>query len=445
MRQIARWIAGSSVGALLIAALTGCPPGATPVCPPLPTPSDWGPVATMSQQSSVDIELGRLYVNERVRSLLETPPTASSGTFVRTIDLKDVPGPGNAASSVLELRLEPWLLGSNGQPASLQRFYRLTLKITPHIVTPATVPDQARRKQLLCPATNPNCAADQGALLSFDYQDLYNVSFSRPACTGPDSIDAKVVPVIFNALAGQGPLLLPTESISAGLASAGGGTPNLVDVNVSADGFLKVGLRYNVGTTHAFDRHTMLLSRFPNDDWVVDIDKSILAAAVRARMLAALTAQVAGSTITSFTATFSPGEIQASGTADLPVPGICGTTATVTIDAHNPTQICMDATGTSAIVSWTDATNSSGNFCVNFVKFWDSIGVGIISGPPTVWPTLTTVNFPADAVHNDVFFGTHLDLDNAFAIAGRSTLMDRKAVQDGHPRSALPGKCPGVP
>lgn len=405
---------------VMLVMLMGCnvqPPQFT--CPTPPPPADWGPVANMNGQSSVDIELSRPYVIERIRKMLESPASAAEGVFVQSIDLKELPGPNNRALSVLEIRLEPWLQGQAGQPVSLQRAYRLTLKITPHVT------------------------ASQGALLTFDLLELYNVSFSRVACDSPDSIDSHVVPGIYKKLAEQLPLTLPTESVSAVLASASGSMPQLVDVNVSADGFLKIGLQYNVGGTHPFDRATMLLSRYPERDWVVDIDPSILAASVSARMLAALTASAPGSTLTSFSATFAPGEIQANGVAAVPLAGICGSSTTVTIAARNPTQICKDATGSSVIVSWTDATDTTGNFCINFKKFWDNIGVGTISGPPVVWPTLATVSFPAG--DNDNFYGTDLDLDNAFAIVGRSSIMDSQAATNGQPRPDMPGKCPGVP
>jgi hypothetical protein len=435
-------------GAMLLALLPILPSCVTngtlpqPQCPAPPASIDRGPIPPMAGQSSVDIEISRLYIIERVRSMLEQAQTGNAGVFVREIDLKEIKDASNQRVSVIAMRLEPWLRGQSGQPASLQRSYRLTLKATPHLITPTTVPDTARRKQLLCPPANASCTTDQGMLLTFDLFELYNVSFGRPACNTPDMIDAQVVPEIFNNLSSQSPLALPTDAIGAILAGATGSTVNLTDVNISLDSFLKLGLRYDVGSTHAFDRETQLLSHYPNRDWMVDIDTSILGDAVRTRMLSFITTLAPGSTITSFHTTLSPGEVRVNGTAAVTVPGICGSSALVTIAARNPTKMCKDANGASAIVSWTDATTSSGNFCINFAKFWASIGVGTISGPPTVWGTLANVSFPADS--NDIFYGTDLDLDNAFAIVGRSTVMDRKAAAAGTPRPDAPAKCPGV-
>ncbi|NPU95396.1 MAG: hypothetical protein HPY82_26170, partial [Gammaproteobacteria bacterium] len=92
----------------------------------------------------------------------------------------------------------------------------------------------------------------------------------------------------------------------------------------------------------------------------------------------------------------------------------------------------------------TDSSTNTSNFCVNFISFWSNFGVGTISGPPIVWPTLAAVQFPA--APGDDFYGTDLDLDGAFTIAGRSTVMDALDAAATPPlRSPLPGKCPGVP
>lgn len=413
-------------------------------CPAPPAIADRGPIPPMAGQSSVDIELDRMYIIERVRGMLEQSQSgAAAGVFVRGIDLKEIQDASNQRISVIAIRLEPWLRGQSGQPASLQRTYRLTLKAIPHLITPATVPDPVRRRQLLCPPANASCATDQGMLLTFDLFELYNVSFVRPACNAPDTIDLQVVPEVFRNLASQSPLALPTDAIGAVLASATGGVVNLTDINISMDGFLKLGLQYDVGSTHVFDRNTQLLSRYPNRDWMVDIDTSILRNAVRTRMLGALTNQVPNSTITSFNVAFLPSEIRVNGTAAVPVPGICSSPAPVTIAARNPAQMCKDANGVSAIAFWTDLAYASSNFCINFENFWNSFGVGTISGPPPVWATLTNVNF--EAGNNDTFYGTDIDLDNAFAIVGRSTVMDRKAAITGTPRPNAPVKCPGVP
>jgi hypothetical protein len=429
-----------ALGLAACASTGGLQPGQ---CSAPPVSADLGPVPAMAGQSSVDIELSNLYIIARVKDMLGTvPPGATSGAFVNSVALVDASSGGTTTPTIV-IMLEPWLLGQSGQPASLQRFYRLTLKLTPHLITPQTVPDATKRQQLLCPTAQSGCDSSQGALLSFDLLDLYNVSFSRRACDSPDVIDTRLVPEIYQNLANQSPLSLPTSAIGAVLSSAAGGAINLTDVNVAADGLLKIGLVYGVGSTHAFDRQTMQLSRYPGSDWVVNIDPSIMTAAVRNRMLSALQSMAPGSTLTTFSTTFTPGVILANGTAALSVPGICGTSATVTIAVRNPTQLCKDVGSRSAIVSWTDMSSSTGNFCINLKTFWDNIGVGTAFGPPTVWPTLAIINFPAGA--NDTFYGTALDLDSAFVIAGRSTMMDARSAASGTPRTAAPAKCPGVP
>ncbi|NPU93760.1 MAG: hypothetical protein HPY82_17745, partial [Gammaproteobacteria bacterium] len=333
-------------------------------CPPPPAPFSAAPAPAMAGQSSVDVELSRTYLLNRVRTMLATDPTQDSGAFIGNISHRDVTDAAGKRRSQIELTLEPWLKGQNGQPASLQRFYKLTLQLTPRLVTPTTVTDVTVRRQLLqCdPATATDCDTRESALLSFDLVELYNTSFSRPACNTPDAIDSKLVPQIYDLLARQAPLQLPTVAIGTLLSSAAGTPVQLTDVNVSLDSLLKLGLQYNVGATHNFDTQTMLLSRFPNRDWLVDLDTSIMTAAVRSRMAAALTSAAPGATITTFSTSFIPGEISVTGSAALTVPGICGGTATLAIRARNPAQMCKDASNQSIIASWTDSSTNTSNF-----------------------------------------------------------------------------------
>jgi hypothetical protein len=391
----------------------------------------------MAGLASVDLQLDRAYVLGRVRGLLEQPATGPSGAFVRTIELKDLAGPGGT-STVLQITLEPWLRGASGQPASLQRTYQLTLRVTPHLVTPATVPDPTRRSQLLCGAAGPSCTRQQGLWLTFDLQELRNVSFGRPACTTPDAIDAQVVPEIYANLGRQTPLALPTDSIAAVLVSAGvdGGSPT--DVTVSGDGSLKVGLRFD-GPAHAFDRATELLAHYPGRDWVANLDTGILDATVRAKVLRTLLAMSPSATLTSFATSFTPGEIRATAVATFRLDRICGPAPSVTIGVRAPTQLCRDATGASVILSTQESTTGTTSVCIALAQFFSSIGVGTASALPEV---LSTVTFEAGV--DDVFYGTDLDLDRAFAIVGRSTVMDRQAAAAGQPRPPAPGPCPGV-
>ncbi len=429
---------------LAVMALTACTStgGLPPTqCPSPPPPANFGVVPPMAGQSSVDIELTRMYVISRVRGMIGTSkPTDSSGADITTIDLQDVTDSAGVITPEVVVNLVPWQRDSNGNPASLQRTYRLVLKLTPHLVTAQSVPDATQRHTLLCPSTPSTCMSDSGAVLSFDFVSLDNVSFSRPACQDPDIIDGMLVPQIYTLLSTQAPLVLPTDAVGSVLASAAGAPLTLTDITVSADNFLKIGMVYNFGSTHTFDRQTMLESHYPSADWVLDIDTSIMTAAVRARLLTTVTASAPGATLTAFSATFTPGEIDVSGKVSVPIPSACGGMTTVSVAARNPMQMCKDASSQSILASWTDSSTSSHNFCVNFNSFWNSIGVGIISGPPPVWPTLAVVNFPVSPT--ETFYGTQLDTDSAFTIAGRSTVMDSQASP---PRSPLPAKCPGVP
>jgi hypothetical protein len=430
-----------------LVSLAGCKYSQLPQtpCPDPPAPADWGPLAPMAGSSSVDIELNRLYVFARVRDLLEGSQTGDAGAFVRSVDLREISGQSGGTLSTLAVQLEPWVRDTqSGQPLPLGRFYRVTLKITPHLITPASVPDETRRRRLLCPANDPDCGRDRGASLTFDLHEL------TPACDPADFVDARIRPKLYEALARQRPLVLPTAPVSAVLDSVTGDTARLADVNVSADGLLKLGLLYEIDgvpqASHAFDRATQLLSRYPQNDWLVSVEPAIMAAGLRSRVERTLAKRAEGSSVdpNRFEARFLPDEIEVSGVALLPVPGICGTTAEVSFQVRNPTRVCRGGDGRSRIVGYPETEVSSGNFCVSLAMFFSSLNVGTVSGPPVgEWPLIARVSFAAG--ERDTFYGTRLDLDDAFGLVGRSSFMDRVVAGAGTPRTVAPERCPGVP
>ncbi len=409
-------------------------------CPDQPPPADWGPVAPMAGSSSVDIELNRLYVIERVRDLLEGSQTGEAGAFVRAVDLREIPQPSGAPLSTLSVRLEPWLRADTGQPAPIGRFWNVTLRITPHLITPATVPDEAERRRLLCPASDPGCEADRGASLTFD---LHQVT---PACDPADFVDARVRPRLYEALARQRPLVRPTRAVSTLLDRVTGDTARLADLNVSADGFLKIGVLYEFAgvpqAAHAFDRAGQLLSRYPRNDWIVSVEPGILRAGLYSRIERLLAGKVPGSRLDPgrFELRFVEDAAEVSGVALLAVPGICGTTAQVSFEGRNPTTVCRKADGPRVVgYPEVDAASVGFNACVS-VALWF---VKLPEAPAGEWPEIAKVSFAAG--EQDTFYGTRLDLDGAFGLVGRSTFMDRVRAQAGQPREPAPGACPGTP
>jgi hypothetical protein len=396
----------------------------------------------MAGSSSVDIELNRLYVIARVRDLLEGSQTGDAGAFVRSVDLREIPGTSGAPLSTLSVRLEPWLRDSqSGQALPIGRSWNVTLRLTPHLITPATVPDEAERRRLLCPASDPDCPTDRGASLTFDLHEV------TPACDPADPVDARVRPKIYEALARQRPLVLPTTAVSAVLHKVTGDTARLADVNVSADGLLKIGVLYEIAgvpqAAHAFDRASQILSRYPQNDWIVSIEPGIMRAGVYSRIERMLAGKVPGSRLDpdQFEARFVPDAVEVSGVAVLPVPGICGTTAQISFAGRNPTKVCRKTDGLW-IVGYPvvdDAASVGFNACVSIALFF----IPLPRAPTGEWPEIAKVSFAAG--ERDTFYGTRLDLDDAFELVGRSTLMDRVVAQAGQPREPAPATCSGAP
>src|SRR5207248_1306195 len=115
--------------------------------------------------------LSELYMRHKIKDQLEKPPpdnpTPDSGFFVNDVALSEQ-GTGAQKLNLLTIQITPWLRGADGNPVSLQRSYRLTLKIVPYLVTATTIPDPQKRQAFIG-------VADNGAALRFELVDLYSL------------------------------------------------------------------------------------------------------------------------------------------------------------------------------------------------------------------------------------------------------------------------------
>src|SRR5574342_304642 len=84
------------------------------------------------------------------------PLSPNSGVKVNAINPEEK-GAGVNRLTLISIDIEPWLKGASGKPASLQRYYTLTLKIVPYLITSQTIPDSTRRKELLRCGNDPKC------------------------------------------------------------------------------------------------------------------------------------------------------------------------------------------------------------------------------------------------------------------------------------------------
>jgi hypothetical protein len=404
-------------------------------------PADYAP-APRAAKSSIDIELDQLYMRRRIEQQLEKPPpndpTPGSGIFVNDVALSEETSGGQTLNA-LTLRITPWLRGSSGNPASLQRSYRLKLKVVPYLVTATTVPDVDRRQAFL--------GGDNGAALRFELVDLYSLTNQESvSCSSAnyDAIDSQVLTGLYDSLSRQQPLVLPADKVTGMANSLLGSTTKLTGMNVGSDSDLKIGLLLDQGTPTNFDPQTSL-AHFSSADWGVRLDTSFVGAAIAREARTAATAEPAA-TVNSITTAFVPNGI------DVVVAGRlnkCGG-INFTVNAHVTPLVRKRSDGKSILVApSTQQTSNSGGpafVCAVLDKIFSDIGNSIMHPQGSATATIGSgvCDSPmGDPIEFDVgpgdhFYATQVDTDGIFEVAGRSTFMDGLVTT---PRPSVPA-CP---
>ncbi|MEZ4828968.1 MAG: hypothetical protein R3C61_22180 [Bacteroidia bacterium] len=395
-------------------------------CPPAPADPGYGTPAPPASRSSMNIELSQRYIREKVRTMMQSPPSASSGVDIGTVRLSQETDAQGNPLHLLNVVISPWLRGNGDSTVSLQRSYELKLRIVPYLITPVTEPDSNRRRSLLCP--NGNCTADNGILIQFAFYELFGRINQAPVFCGSagyDMIDGQVLGSVYKSLESARPVVVQADGLLAMGAGLAGIPMGLTGVALGSDLELKVGLLFDVGTPAVFDPQVSL-SHFPDADWGVSLDTSLLSMAVRRSAIAQATStdprvSVSGVRVGYTTAGF---EVVASGQINL-CGGISFTASTVV----SP-QLCRKSDGTVVlqVCSGKADTNPKASFlqgiCYLGSQFLSAFSGGwstavIKSG---TCPDMGNISFQAGP--GDVLYGTSLDTDQFFYIAGRSTFID---------------------
>jgi len=326
------------------------------------------PVAPTASESHVDIELARLYLRARIEALVATPDADECGTqtktgvFVRDVKLEEVVEAG-VKLNLLTIRLEPWMRGQSGVPVGLQQSYRLRLRLVPSMVSAATVPDQARRRALLCspdpactqaqlcsqatrcvqdcraaacdatqcegmcqwsrvPALacqpDPACNTQEALLLAFALHDLTSlgsgnlVAGADGRCTAACNVlDQQIVGALSDALAKTAPMTLPIAPISDMIRSITGASPQVTGVAVGSDADLKIGLRFDQPGALPFDSSTFA-THLPRGDWAVRLSTALIDQKLDELVTSAITDKVGPIAVVSHpvSVTYVPGELR---------------------------------------------------------------------------------------------------------------------------------------
>ena len=160
-------------------------------------PSAFTP-AVRASSTSVNLELDQLYMRHRVIDTLQAVgidnPSPDSGVAIDDLRLVQSPE-GSTNPNMLVVRITPWLRGAQGQQVSLQRSYRLDLKLTPFLLTPDTEPNDALRHDMLGKDENGQ-PLDDGIAIRFDLVELHSLTYDEAVkCPSPnfDLIDKNIL------------------------------------------------------------------------------------------------------------------------------------------------------------------------------------------------------------------------------------------------------------
>jgi hypothetical protein len=335
---------------------------------------------------------------------------------------------GIPAASSLVVRFTPWRRGAQGEQVSLQRSYRLTLRVTPFLLTPETEPDPLVRSRMLGKDENGQPLND-GIAIRFDPVELHSLSYDENVDCKPDSegrstnpnydvIDQKIEPAVYPGLATQHPFVVPTKAVTDAISNLGV-SATIDGVNLGTDLDFKLGLHVKGAAGRTFDPQTTL-SRFPNDDWAIDIDPALIRSAI------------------AKTAASGAKEIKLSPNGDARVEfdaggiirvyqsvGGCGSGNIGNVYGRVEMQIARigpdgPPPGTRYVLRGAQQTDFDAR--VKACLFFANTQIGFATPAPGICPMLGEITFKVSPT--EWFYATALDTDNAFYLEGRSTLLD---------------------
>jgi len=438
-----------------------------------------------AQKTSIDIELAGTplsgagsgtYMQEQLADAIETPPPKPddkdpTGVFVRSVSL--FPGPGVVwpdRPAYVKIKIQPWR-GHDQEPVGGE--YELTIKFVPYLITEDTVPDEKMRRALLDPAqevTDPE-AKFEGAVLRAEFVNLYSLADDEDVSCRfrfgavQEVINRNVLKGIYEALAAQEPLVLPTEpltSVANQLLTTDPNNPvstKLVGINVATNTAMKVGFALDKGERHNFDAAVVPLVHNPPGslpspvDWGINIDPSFIRAAIDGKVDEAVHLEDPEAVVEH------PVDVQFTRGLEVALKGsrppVCGAPERITFTSlvQVGSSIHKGPDGKSYLIAPSTVTGKAvaGNHILNEaclqVKAWFDTMRMLVHGPPEpkVPPPFpgqvcqnqmgAAINF--DAGPDDQFYATGILvgsfgqlLGERFYVAGRSTFMDRTMDRD---------------
>lgn len=425
----------------LLLVLTACgpvPQSLTAVCPDAAQPATPVPPAALpwprSGRSSLELSLNGSYmravISARVKTLLD-----ATGTFVpelQSVVLQERQQNGRRLN-VAAARFAVLVKKQDGSTTPLPgRTYTLVVEIYPQLVTPATMPDAAMRKTLLQCGADPACG-DNGVILNFYYSELDggpNFSGGKVDChaAGYDVVDQGVLTGAYQVGAVWAPIPVPLHGVLQFVTDMTKISANVVGVDLGTDQDLKLAIQLDAGGTTAFDPSYSQFSHFPDSDWLLSLDKSLLSSSISANVAARATQLDPGIVSTTPVVAFTPAGITVDG-GGTAAAGLCGSvpftfkyTAVPKVCGRNGASVfslCVYPTQRPTR-HYRDAGQE---VCVGLGSFFSGLFTSGLAEAVITTPCQERANLNLQLAQ-DALYVTKVDLDDQFLVIGRSRLMD---------------------
>jgi hypothetical protein len=432
---------------LVLPACGPVPQPLTPVCPAVlvpPAAQAWQRSGKSSLELSLSVSYMRAVIAERVKKLLD-----STGTFVpevQSIALTERQQNGRR-SNMATVRFAVLLKKQDGTTTPLPgRNYTLLMEIYPQLITPVTMPDATQRKSFLKCGADATCG-NNGVILNFYYSELDggpNFSGRKVDChaSGYDIVDQGVLTGAYQVGSVWEPLPVPLDGVLQFVTDMTKISANVIGVDFGTDQDVKLAIQLDKGNPTAFDPSFTQFSHFPDNDWLLSLDTSLLSSYISSNVAARESQLDAGIVATTPVVAFTPAGITIDGGGSKSA-GACGSVPFTFKYTALPKVCSRNGKSVFSMCIYTTQPPTrhyrdvGQEICVGVGSFFaglftSGLAEAVISTPCQEKAYLNL------QLAQDALYVTKVDLDNQFLVIGRSRLMD--ASNPG--RTVLPQACP---
>jgi hypothetical protein len=382
-------------------------------------------------------------IKARIQTLLP-----STGTFVpglNSVHLEEKQQDGTR--NLVAVDFSVLLKKQDGTTEPLPgRNYTLRVEIYPQLINSTTMPDAALRKSLLQCGNDPACG-NNGVILNFYYFELDggpNFIGGKVDChnNNYDVIDEGVMTGAYQVSSLWAPIPIPLDGALQFVTDVTQIPLNLIGVDLGTQQDLKLALQLDKGSSSTFDPTFTQFSHFPDNDWLLDVDKSLLSSYVSSNISTRETQLDPSITPTTPSISFTQGGILVDGGGSKTI-GNCGSVP-FTFEYSALPKVCKrNGNSVVSMCVYTNRpptpkyANGGQEACVGVTTFFQGLfsqglADAVVSTPCQEKKELNL------QLSNDSLYVTKVDLDNQFLVIGRSQLMDVSSTG----RVPAPQSCP---